>query len=118
MKRVKRSFILFMFLFLAIGCGSNKPSGLSDEMYDTAVYVVKVVDSYLDGEANLEETYNIISDLSIPEYSDIDSDDADVYTSILNVKITLFSMDPSIGTQTITDLKESRNELAEKINYE
>lgn len=113
---MKKKFLIIICFLLIVGCG-GKPAGISDEMYDTAVYVVNVVDSYLEGESELEETYDKISNLNIPEYDDIADDDASVYISISSIKTTLFSMEPSIGTQTISDLKEKRNDLAEKINY-
>lgn len=117
MKNAIKIFVLVMMLIFASGCNSDKPDGITDEMYDTAVYVINVVDLYIDGESELEETYDKISNMNIPEYEDISDDDASVYISIVNIKTTLFSMSESIGTQTISDLKEERNELAEKINY-
>lgn len=109
---VKRLFILIVIsTFFLIGCG-GKPSGISDEMYDTAVYVVDAVDLYLDGEATSEETYEKIDSLNIPE-----SNDLSVETEILSVKIALFGSRESVGTSSISDVKEARDDLANEINY-
>lgn len=115
MKKIIEKILLFaVACCLLIGCG-GKPSGISDEMYDTAVYVVDAVDLYLDGESTSEETYEKIDSLNIPESKE--SDDLSVETEILSVKIALFGSKESVGTSGISDVKEARNELAETVNY-
>lgn len=101
---------------LLIGCG-GKPSGMSDEMYDTGIYVVDVVDAYLDGTNTLEYTYDLISSVNVPECEDVWGKDWDVSAHILYVEIALSGMKPTIQTSTISDLKEKRNELADILNY-
>lgn len=108
-------FVLILIsLFFLVGCG-GKPSGISDEMYDTAVYVVDAVDLYLDGESTSEETYEKIDSLNIPESKE--TDDLSVETEILSVKIALFGSKESVGTSGIADVKEARDDLANEINY-
>lgn len=115
MKYVNKLFILILISsFLLIGCG-EKPSGVSDEMYDTAVYVIDAIDLYLDGESTSEETYEKIDSLNIPESKE--SDDLSVEMEILNIKTALFGSKESVGTSGISDVKEARNELAETVNY-
>lgn len=71
---MKRFLLILMCCFLLVGCG-GKPSGMSDEMYDSAIYVINVVDSYLDGQNTAEEAYTLISDLYIPDCDDVGSVD-------------------------------------------
>lgn len=112
---MKRQLILIATIcFILVGCG-GKPSGISDEMYDTAVYVVDAVDLYLEGEATSEETYEKIDSLNIPESDE--SDDLSVEIEILNVKTALFGLKESVGTSSISDVKDARNDLANEINY-
>lgn len=80
-------------------------------MYDTAVYVIGATDMYLDGKATYDETYDKIESMTIPNATE--SEDTSVDISILNIK----GSKESIGTSTISDVKDARDDLAKKINY-
>lgn len=109
--------ILLVFLVVVGGCGNKKPSGVSDEMYETAVKTIKIVDLYLDGEDTLEETSEKLSEIKIPD-SEIGGEyenDFSVSIQITPFKTTILSI--KLGTATVSDLKEDRDALAESINY-
>lgn len=99
---------------LLMGCNGGKPDDVSQEMYDVAVYAIKAADLYLNAESTSEEVYEKIDSLNIPE-TDAGSKDFLVDSSILRLKISILGAD--IGSQNLTDVKEARNELAERINY-
>lgn len=105
--------IIGCIVFLS-GCG-GKPDDVSQEMYDTAIYVIGATDMYLDGESTCDEVYEKIDSLNIPE--ETETGDSSVNLSILSIKIALFGSKESIGTQTISDVREARDKLADKINY-
>lgn len=109
----KISIILICVLFLS-GCSGTKPDNVSQEIYDAAVYTIKAVDLYLDGHETADETYDKIDALNIDvnyEYSG----DSMVYLNISSLQISLLGV--QVGTQSLTDVEEGRNELAENINY-
>lgn len=113
---MKKIALALICCLLLTGCG-GKPTEISNEMYDTAVYVIKVVDLYMDGEAELEETYNKVDSLPVPEYTLENPDEVSVGCAISAVRTTLFVMRMPTGSKTISDLKEARNKLAKAINY-
>lgn len=113
---MKKILLILMMSLLLIGCG-GKPNGMSDEMYDTGIYVVDVVDRYLDGTHTLEYTYSLIDSVNVPECSDVLSIDWETSTHILSVKVALSGMKTYAQTATISDLKEERNGLADILNY-
>lgn len=119
---MKKSFIFIftMCVLLLTACNGVLPAGVSQEMYDTAVYVIKTTDSYLDGEISAEEAYERIDNIAIPETNDSDEHryDSIVDSCILCVKIDLLGLSMSSNKRiTIADLKSSRNDLAKEINY-
>lgn len=110
----KALILLIMCVTLLTGCG-GKPSDVSQEMYDTAVYVIGATDMYLDGKATYDETYDKIESMTIPDATE--SEDTSVDISILNIKTALLGSKESIGTATISDVRDARDDLAKKINY-
>lgn len=113
---MKKMLLILMLSSLLIGC-SGKPNGMSDEMYDTGIYVVDAVDRYLDGTNTLEYTYSLIDSVNVPECGDVFSIDWETSTHILSVKVALSGMKTYAQTTTISDLKEERNGLADILNY-
>ena len=110
----KKILLISICALLLVGCGGGKPSDVSQEMYDVAVYTVKATDLYLDGEVSAEDTYDKIDSLSIPE-ADLISEDFVIDSSILSLKTSLLGVD--IGSHNLSDVKAARNELADLINY-
>lgn len=83
----KITVTLFLFLTLISGCGGNeKPNGLSDEMYESAIYAIKAVDLYLDAESTIEETKEKLDSI-LPEYESIDEGDSYVWSLINGLSI-------------------------------
>lgn len=110
--------ILMMGIMLLYGCGGNgKPNGLSDEMYESAVYAIKAVDLYLNAESTIDDTKEKLNNI-LPEYENINEEyqkDSHVWNLINGLSIDTFGV--HVGTQDISDLKKSRDELAKEINY-
>lgn len=110
--------LLFGCMMLLSGCG-GKPSDVSQEIYDTAVYAIDVTDMYLDGEATIEETKEKIDGLNI-EYNPDDNEyekDSDIESSLVSLEIYVHIVESGYGDATISDIKDARNSLAEEINY-
>lgn len=118
MRKILKGIIaLILVCTLIAGCGeSGKPDGVSDEMYEAAIYAIKVVDLYLDGESTIKETYDKLDSMKVPDYEmDGIYKDMSIYTSIKGLETSVMCIE--LGTAEISDLKDDRNELAEKINY-
>lgn len=118
----KHNFCILTIAFLCIAticaCGrKEKPDDISKEMYDSAVYAIKVVDLYLDGDATIGETREKLNDMEIPK-AEIGGEyegDFSVELGISSLKLDISAIEA--GTRTISNLKEDRDELAEEINY-
>lgn len=109
--------VILAMVVLMSGCGGNKPSSVSDEMYEVAIRSIKVVDMYLDGEATVDETYDKLSEVDIPD-AEIGGEyekDFSVSIRIIPLKTTMLSI--KRGENNLSKLKEERNELAKIINY-
>lgn len=85
-------------------------------MYDTGIYALNVIDRYLDGEADREETYDLLDELIIPEKEGIH--DFGISSTILSIRVELIGAHELLGTSTISDIKEERDELADLLNYD
>ena len=111
-------FLMIALCFVLSACGNvKKPDNISQEMYDSAVYVIDVVDLYINGNETLEQTYDKLDNMNMPE-ADIDgeySEDFGIHINISSIKTDLFGL--RVGTTSLSDLKEDRNELAKAINY-
>lgn len=118
----KHNFYILTIAVLCVAiicaCGRNgKPDEISKEMYESAVYAIKVIDLYLDGDATLGETKEKLKDMEIPK-AEIGGEyegDFSVELGISSLKLDISAIE--VGTGTISDLKEDRDELAEEINY-
>lgn len=88
-------------------------------MYDTAVYAIDVTDMYLDGDATIEETKEKIDGLNAKYNPDDDEykKDSNIEATLIALKGHIDSVELGYGTASISDVKETRNELAGKINY-
>lgn len=120
------SIIAIIVVIFAISGESRngKPNDVSQEMYDLAVYAIKIADRYLDGEDSIEETYEKLESISLPEitfdYSGQYKKDTSVNTAISHLQSSAFSIklgSKGIGSANMSDFKKARDELAEKINY-
>lgn len=117
----KRKLFLFVIIVITFltACGGGKPDDVSEEMYQNAVYAIKVVDLYLDGEATAKETYDKLDNMNLPDSDTLidkkEYADYSIWQSIFSLKIDIFGV--NLGTTSLSDLKEDRNKLAEAINY-
>lgn len=111
----KKILLILACALLFVGCG-GKPSGISDEMYSVAKYAIKAADLYLNGEATREETYDKIDSLNVPD-ADIDSEDNMVSVYILDLQVNILGASENLGTSGLADVEETRNKLADLINY-
>lgn len=110
MKKVLIGIMVLMICVFIVGCGGNKkPDGVSDDMYEKAVYAIKVVDLYLNGEATQDETYEKIKAIKIKEFKDYQEPDRSVFTEISILKLKNYG--------NISETKEVRDRLAKAINY-
>ena len=103
-----------MLLVGLVGCASSsgkgeKPSGVSEEVYNHGVLVLKIADSYLDGELTAGEVDEKMYELKIVvNKEDGDQEVRDIIKQLWkNMTSTL---------KTDEDVLESRNELANKLN--
>lgn len=115
----KKAIFLAMICFILVGCGNKKPDNVSQDMYDTAIYVINVTDLYLDGEATVEETKEKLDSVNVeynPNNDEYDGD-SNIEAHIISLKSSVESVELGYGTSTISDVKEERDELADKINY-
>lgn len=120
MRKIKGIIALILVCTLIAGCGeSGKPDGVSDEMYEAAVYAIKVVDLYLDGESTIDDTYNKLNSMKLTNYETLLGNDDyvnySVYVLTDSLRTDAFCIEA--GTMDISVLKEDRNKLAEKVNY-
>ena len=106
---------LLVMSMLMCGCG-GKPEKISDGMYESASYVVRVVDMYLDGEATIDETYEKIDALNIVEDEKYSADTL-ISAYILGIEVDVLSLKTSYGTADMSKLREGRDKLAKEINY-
>jgi hypothetical protein len=115
MSKIKFLLCVLIFCVFSISCGSNKkPSGISDEVYQNAVYVVKATDLYLNGESTIEDAYKKIDSVKDTD-AEVASEDWGIEVSIQSIKARCLGV--KVGSNTLSDLKESRDELAKEINY-
>lgn len=110
MKKVLIGIMVLILCVFTLGCGGNKkPDGISDDMYEKAVYAIKVVDLYLNGEATQDETYEKIKAIKIGEFEDYQESDRSIFTEIAILKLKNYG--------NISEIKEVRDKLAKEINY-
>lgn len=113
----KIAIALSVFLLMLTACGNKKPDGLSQDMYNTATHVIKIVDLYLDGEIRLEEAAKDITFIKVPDYEMGINLDCQVGTSIQAIQTDFRGASLNLKTVSITDIKVDRNTLADAINY-
>lgn len=98
-------------------CGGGKPDDVSEETYQKALYVVKVCDLYLEGDATQEETIEKIKGIDSPEI-DIGTSSANevaIWSGIMNLHAHCTKM--KYGNFELSKFKEDRDKIAEAINY-
>lgn len=121
MKKVLIGIMALILGVFIVGCGGNKkPDGVSQETYDLAIYTIKVVDLYLNGEASLEDTYSKIKEINVEiGYDSEYKQNSNISTTIFLLKsdISLMSLREKSDSSDLSKLKESRNKLAKEINY-
>lgn len=110
----KTIFIILLCTLLLTGCGDPQPSDVSDSMYENAVYALNVVDKFLDGDATRDETYQKLDDMNIVVDDNYEKDSS-IEISLLSLRIDIFGL--KVGTTDLSNLKEDRDSLADKINY-
>ncbi len=116
---MKKLVIFFLMICLClVGCGEGgKPDNVSQEMYDLAVYAIKVTDLYLDGHYSIGDTLKKLNSISLPE---LDTDTEYRGDILVHVKIRALLLTAhcvNAETQKISDFKDKRDKLAEEINY-
>lgn len=114
---MKKLIVLLVLSLSLLGCGkSGKPDDISQEMYDTGIYALNVIDRYLDGEADRETTDKLLDELSFPDSETVK--DLTIKFKIDNIGFTLFDTNDIVGKSGISDVKEERDELADLLNYD
>lgn len=117
MRKARQLVLILLTIIFFTACGGGgKPDDVSEDMYETAVYAIKVVDLYLDGEATLEDTYEKLNNMKVPDYEmEYPYTDFSINSSIIGLKTCALSL--KTGDGQISDLKSKRDEIAEAINY-
>lgn len=117
MRKTRRFFLILLAITFLTACGGGKPDDVSDEMYQTAVYVIKVCDLYLNGEATKEETKEKLDDIELPdiEVESSSSNEFSIYCGIMNLHAHCTRM--KYGNFELSKFKEDRDKIAEAINY-
>ncbi|MCM1237247.1 MAG: hypothetical protein NC489_44835 [Ruminococcus flavefaciens] len=118
---LKKVIVISLCCILLVGCGGNKkPDDVSQETYDLAVYTIKVVDLYLNGEATLDDTYSKTKEMKVKFDYDSEYKQEDVVlTAIYCVQsdISIMSLREKANSSDLSTLKQDRDKLAKKINY-
>lgn len=133
--------VLLMVSALLCGCGGGNndlPEGISEEAYEKAIQTVELTDLYLKEKLNLEETmaklYNLdvdfdedyLNSLSRNEDGELIDENSEyprdgmVNVSIVDIRLQISTMDfgdDEYKKKTLENIRELRDELAEKINY-
>jgi len=94
---------------------NKKPENMSEAVYNIGIQILEVTDEFIDGKIDLREAKDSLDEL----YERVNDREQSVYdsgvaTSTLGIQIDLTGY--SIGHTNITDIIESRNKLAEKLN--
>lgn len=113
---MRKIIILMMCVIMLTGCG-GKPSDVSDEMYENAVYTIKVCDLYLDGEATQEETIEKIDGIVTPEIDIVSasSNEVSIWSGIMGLKTDCIKM--RLKEFELSSFNENRDKIADAINY-
>lgn len=117
MKKIITMIFLFFLFNIFYGCGGEKPDDVGEEMYQKAIYAIKVCDLYLSGEATQEETIEKIKGIETPQI-DIAStshNEVLIYSGIMGLYADCTKM--KFGEFEISSFKEHRDKIAEAINY-
>lgn len=110
------SIAIAITIFLT-ACGGGKPDDVSEEMYQKAIYIVKVCDLYLNGETTQEETKEKIRGIDISDF-DITSasvKEVEIWSGITGLHADCTRM--FTGSFDLSSFKEHRDKIAEAINY-
>lgn len=117
MRKTRRFFLILLAITFLTACGGGKPDDVSDEMYQTAVYVIKVCDLYLDGEATQEETKEKIRGIDTSDFdiTSASTKEVEIWSGITGLHADCTKM--KYGGFEVSDFKEHRDKIAEAINY-
>lgn len=97
--------------------GRGKPDNVSQEMYDLAVYAIKVTDLYLDGHYSIGDTLKKLNSISLLELDTDTEYRGDIFVDVKIRSLLLTAHCVNAGTHKMSDLKDKRDMLAEEINY-
>ncbi len=110
MKRLLALLLAAAMLFCTAGCGGAS-SKLSDNNTRTAKVIINAVDDYLDGNADAEETYDIVDTAS----DELIDEDTSSYMSfdakVLSIKSQLLSMKLN-NSGDVGKIEDYRNDIA------
>lgn len=117
MKKLKKAitFIVSISMLATLSaCGESLPEGMSQELYDTGVNVLKIMDKYNDADINAEEAESRLDALQ-DEIDDMNLNDSEtaqalsIQADINSYKLALLTN--KSDTYTITDELRERLEL-------
>lgn len=106
MKKLSEGLLITMLCIALVACG-GKPSGMSDDDYETGCEMLDVVDSYLDDDLPKENAARKIKELE-NEISNMD----DHNTYMMYLESGNLVMELLNSSTTKTEIKETRDELA------
>lgn len=116
--KLNKSLPIVLALSILTACG-GRPDNVSEDMYNYAESAIKAVDAYMDNEMSFDDTYQKIDGLtsSASKYKHGSSYDKDKVTYYALSDLSFSVSAEHRGSETYAELLESRNNLAEKINY-
>lgn len=119
MRKIKRFTVILLttVLFLTACGGGGKPDDVSEEMYQKALYAIKVCDLYLDGSTTQEETIEKLKGIDTPdiEVGSSSSNEVAIWSGIMGLHADCTKM--KFEEFELSSFKEHRNKIAEAINY-
>lgn len=114
MKKLKKSiaFIVSISMIATLSaCGESLPEGMSQELYDTGVNALKIMDKYNDADINAEEAESRLESLH-DKIDNMDlSDSESVQAHLIQSDITLFNSRIVLSSDTYTIADELRERL-------
>ena len=117
---MKRVVLLIMLTLILTGCGKKgKPADMPQDVYDVGIDALKVVNNYLNDEADIEETFDLFDRITedfLMDTENYEKLNTDAKLSSLGVSSTLVKM--SLKLQSIknswfvaTDISADKKEL-------
>lgn len=139
----KISVLVIACMMLLIGCGGGKPDDVSEQAYSDAVKAIDAMDSYSDGNLDLEELMDELYEIDIDidsltdmEYFEtleedengilVDNNseypkDVSIYFNILDMKMQMSTLrldiDADVKNDAVEIATEMRNQLADTVKY-